>query len=173
MSDPTGELYGPMQTRIAVVLWYNILYTKSYWEPYIHHFFMPKHAWQQNSRSLWLYFISNDGFTSTDASFYKNTVLRHNLYERLQFVVALSTYTLLCVSNMSGGYKFRRTRISLMAKVPLKKKVYAGLLKKRSEKKFAMHFYIPTSPMYNSTTLHIFTYRWCNHSFQMFVFFFQ
>ena len=39
------------------------------------------YAWQQNSRSLWLYYTSNKGFTANGASFHKNKDLyiRHDL----------------------------------------------------------------------------------------------
>ena len=39
---------------------------------YIHHYSVHNYVWQENSRSLWLYYTPNNGFTANNASFYKN-----------------------------------------------------------------------------------------------------
>ena len=79
------------------------------------HYLVRNYIWQQNSRSLWLYYTPNDSFTASNALFYKNKVLCHDLQAATVHTIA-STFMLQCLSNYSGHSKYMYASIKINKK---------------------------------------------------------
>ena len=68
---------------------------------YIHCYLVCNYAWQQNSCSLWQYYIPNNDFTTNNTLFY------------IEQIWLATLYTLQCLSNSIGRYKYRYTYVNI------------------------------------------------------------